>query len=225
MTVTTGGKSVVYSKRYDASLEPARLAYGMSDTHLEESELDGGRIVSAVEARSPNAKLPFAAAEDILIAGPVAILYHAAFKANLMPPATEPRRLLEATMVCELVNNVLKHLAVLGRKPFSLAEQMDVQKDRLLTVEVPEALKLVEVSLESRPALLSGRLLDVGDVSVAALHNYLTELTDIYSAEDFASLFPRVHNVAMDVSQLRSVMDWRCQRNKKLMTNSPRRCY
>eukprot|EP01054_Gregarina_sp_Poly1_P008332 Gregarina_sp_Poly_1__8331@NODE_487_length_7975_cov_341_032752_g393_i0_p4_GENE_NODE_487_length_7975_cov_341_032752_g393_i0NODE_487_length_7975_cov_341_032752_g393_i0_p4_ORF_typecomplete_len226_score25_21Cnl2_NKP2/PF09447_10/0_023GST_C_3/PF14497_6/0_031CRIC_ras_sig/PF10534_9/0_31CRIC_ras_sig/PF10534_9/3_3e03_NODE_487_length_7975_cov_341_032752_g393_i016252302 len=222
MTLTK--KPVMYSRTFDPTLEPARLAFAIGGVTFEDSELDQLDLANCVEARSPSAKLPFAAADDILIAGPVSILYHAASLANLMPTVNDCRHLLIATMIVELVNNTLTLVSRLKRRPFSVAGKMDEEKDRLLTVDVPKALQLLEQSLQSSLGEKSmEEELDVANVAVAALHNYLTELTDIYSTEDFASLFPQAHKVALEVSQLKCVADWRAGRYSKLLQSRDHR--
>eukprot|EP01057_Protomagalhaensia_wolfi_P002289 Protomagalhaensia_wolfi_Nauph_80__2288@NODE_2494_length_1075_cov_674_748069_g1708_i1_p2_GENE_NODE_2494_length_1075_cov_674_748069_g1708_i1NODE_2494_length_1075_cov_674_748069_g1708_i1_p2_ORF_typecomplete_len151_score35_64UbiqCytcred_N/PF09165_10/0_029GST_N_3/PF13417_6/0_025ELFV_dehydrog/PF00208_21/0_029GST_N/PF02798_20/0_2_NODE_2494_length_1075_cov_674_748069_g1708_i1524976 len=124
MTVTTKRPPTVYSLDFDPALEPARLAFGVAGLDLVEVPLQPqDEAAPSVTARSPNQKLPFAAADERLVAGPTSILLHAAMEAELVP--FKPKRLLQATMVAEAANNTLIQLRILQRKPLSVATPVD----------------------------------------------------------------------------------------------------
>eukprot|EP01056_Protomagalhaensia_sp_Gyna25_P002783 Protomagalhaensia_sp_Gyna_25__2782@NODE_2604_length_985_cov_613_509514_g2165_i0_p1_GENE_NODE_2604_length_985_cov_613_509514_g2165_i0NODE_2604_length_985_cov_613_509514_g2165_i0_p1_ORF_typecomplete_len227_score46_75UbiqCytcred_N/PF09165_10/0_056UbiqCytcred_N/PF09165_10/3_8e03ELFV_dehydrog/PF00208_21/0_082Cnl2_NKP2/PF09447_10/0_29_NODE_2604_length_985_cov_613_509514_g2165_i072752 len=218
MTVTTK-RPTIYSLDFDPTLEPARLAFGVAGLDLLEVPFQPqDEAAPSVTARSPNMKLPFAAANERLIAGPTSILLHAAMEAELVP--TKPKRLLQATMVAEAANSILIQLRVLQRKPLSVAVPVDEETDRVMTAEVPLLLTTLE-QLVVVPKATKESELDMGHLAIAALHYYLTELTDIYSPEDFANLFPKMFEVAVGIDSMPRVQKYREMRLKQLRDAQP----
>eukprot|EP01053_Blabericola_migrator_P007573 Blabericola_migrator_1__7572@NODE_386_length_9117_cov_178_340884_g309_i0_p4_GENE_NODE_386_length_9117_cov_178_340884_g309_i0NODE_386_length_9117_cov_178_340884_g309_i0_p4_ORF_typecomplete_len229_score34_53zfCDGSH/PF09360_10/0_15_NODE_386_length_9117_cov_178_340884_g309_i031923878 len=213
-------KTTFYSRSFDPTLEPARLAYALAGYEVEEVELDQEEdkdIEIPLLLRSPTHQLPFAATGGMTIGGPTAILYHGASEARLMPEFDDPSRLLQATMVSEVVHGILLDVRQLQRRPFQPVDSVDEHKDKIVTSVVPEQLQLLERLTHVPSGPLTLGQLDVGHIAVAALHYLLVELIDFCSPEDYANMYPNTNQIAHQVAALAEIQKCWEPRHKRLV--------